>query len=101
MDTVRVKIIEYPGYCSLEARAGSVILFPFEYRQSEDKWYFWADEKMNPFVPTIFEGAEFPMEYFNNLCKARYFTLTGTDIWPSKVQIVAGKKFLKVAPSVR
>lgn len=101
MDIVSIKIIEYPGYCSLEARAGNIVLFPFEYRQSEDKWYFWADEKANPSSPTIFEGAEFPMEYFNNLCKARYFTLSGTDVWLDKVQIVSGKQLLNVEPSVK
>ena len=95
---INIKITNQPRYCSLEAHAGSIFLFPFEYRKDEDKWYFWSNTDFNP---TIFEGAEFPKEYFENLCKSKYFCITGTDEWPTYVNIVAGKKFLKVAPSVR
>ena len=88
--------IETTAYCSLFATCGRYTLFQFEYRTDEDKWYFWPNTDFNP---TIFEGSEFPMEYFINLCKAKYFCITGTDEWPTYVN-VANKKYLKVAPSM-
>ena len=45
--------------------------------------------------------ADAPKDYFENLCKAKYFCETGTDIWPENVKIVAGKKYLKPAPNQR
>ena len=98
METINIKIINQSGYCSLEATCGCLHLFNFEYRSWDEKWYFWPNTDFNP---TIFEGAEFPMEYFKNLCRAKYFCETGTDIWPENVKIVAGKKYLKPAPSQR
>ena len=95
---VNISIVNATGYCSLTAFAGRISLFQFEYRTDENKWYFWPNTDFNP---TIFEGAEFPKEYFENLCRAKYFCITGTDDWPTYVNIVAGKKFLNVAPSVR
>ena len=94
---INIKIEKATGYCSCYARCGCYTLFQFEYRNYEDKWYFWPN---TDFHPTIFEGSEFPMEYFENLCKAKYFCETGTDEWPDTIKIIAGKKFLKVAPAV-
>ena len=98
METINVKIFNQPGYCSLEAHAGCITLFPFEYRSDENKWYFWHDAQNLPFHPVIFDGPDFPMEYFMHLCRAKYFTSTGTDTWVQDVKIIAGKKYLKVAP---
>lgn len=95
---VNIKIENMSGSCSLTAHAGAILLFYFEYRDWENKWYFWPNTDFNP---TVFDKPEFPMEYFENLCKAKYFCLTGTDDWPTYINIVAGKKFLKVAPSVK
>ena len=42
-----------------------------------------------------FESEEFPMEYFENLCRATYFVGFGVDEFPEKVYIHNGKKYLK------
>ena len=74
--------IQKTGDCTLSTMCGRYELFDFEYRENEDKWYFWPNTDYNP---TIFEGSEFPMDYFVNLCKAKYFCITGTDVWPTYV----------------
>ena len=94
---INIKIEDQLGCCSLSAHAGCIFLFSFEYRAWENKWYFWPNTDFNP---TVFDKPEFPMEYFENLCRAKYFCLTGTDVWPDSVKIIAGKKYLKVAPSL-
>lgn len=96
MKTINIKIT---GNGTLEAMCGCLYLFTFEYRDWYDKkWYFWPNSDFNP---TILDGPEFPVEYFNNLCKAKYFCLTGTDVWPEEVKIIAGKKLLKAAPATK
>lgn len=94
---INVKIEDHAGYCTLSAMCGRYELFGFEYREDEDKWYFWPNTDFNP---TIFEGSEFPMEYFKNLCKAKYFCITGTDEWPTHINVM-NQKYLKVAPATR
>jgi len=96
METINISI-KTKGYNTLEATSGCLSLFYFEYRDWEDKWYFWPNTDFNP---TVFDKPEFPMEYFENLCRAKYFCLTGTDVWPDGIKIIAGKKYLKVAPSL-
>lgn len=91
MKTINIKI-KTKGYNTLEATSGCLSLFYFEYRDWENKWYFWPNTNFNP---TVFDKPEFPMEYFENLCKAKYFCLTGTDVWPDSIKIIAGKKLLK------
>ena len=82
METINIKI-KTKGYNTLEATSGCLSLFYFEYRDWEYKWYFWPNTDFNP---TVFDGAKFPKDYFENLCKA--------------IKIIAGKKYLKVAPSL-
>ena len=97
METINIKI-ETEGGRTLSAKCGCLQLFLFEYRDDDKKWCFWPNDW---FAPTIIEGEEFPAEYFSNLCRAKYFCWTGTDVWPENVKIVAGKKYLKPAPSQR
>ena len=101
METINIKITNEPGYGTLQAYVNSTFLFPFEYRDDEDKWYFWHDSRLLPFHPVTFDGQEFPMEYFMHLCRAKYFIATGIDTWVKDAKIISGKKYLKAAPSVR
>ena len=89
---VNIKIENTSGSCSLTAHAGAILLFYFEYRDWENKWYFWPNTDFNP---TVFDKPEFPMEYFENLCKAKYFICMHIDEYPEEVNVVAGKKYLK------
>ena len=69
-------------------------LFQFEYRNKDlggPAWYFWL---RGNYDPDIFNGKrkEFPMEFFNNACKAKLFLLTGK--WDDEVIIVKGEKHI-------
>lgn len=42
-------------------------------------------------------GAQFPMDYFVNLVKAKYFLETGVDKWPENVELTKSSlKLLKI-----
>ena len=69
-------------------------LFDFTYRKmgSEWVWVFWP---ICDFDTRIFKGKNFPMEYFKNLCIAKYYEeYAGQKGWgidmPTKVKIVSG-----------
>ena len=49
-----------------------VPLFHFEYRSEVPAWYFWLRGEANP---TIIKGQrkDFPIEFFENACRAKYF----------------------------
>lgn len=80
-------------YGSRFAVAGIVTLFQFEPRNTiGPEWFFWPNGQS---TPVIFHGEEFPMEYFVNLCKAKFFADFGVDEYPDSVKIVQGKKHLK------
>lgn len=88
--------IERNQYGSQFAIAGYMTLFQFEARNTiGPQWYFWP---AGNYSPVIFDGEEFPMDYFTNLCRAKYFVEFGIDKFPDTVKIVKGKKLLKYAP---
>ena len=68
-------------------------LFQFEYR--DNKWYFWI---RGGYDPETFEQKEFPMKFFLDACRAKYFIKYGGEL-PEKVSIEKGyghiKKYIK------
>lgn len=68
-------------------------LFQFEYR--DKKWYFWI---RGDYDPEIFEQKDFPMKFFLDACRAKYFIKYGGEL-PDKASIEKGlehiEKFIK------
>ena len=92
MESIRIGI-EQNQYGNLFATAGRNTLFRF--RQDSvigPQWMFYPEGE---YAPVIFEGEEFPEEYFNNLCKATYFIQMHVDEYPQSVEVVKGRKYLK------
>lgn len=81
-------------YGQLRANKNGLCLLKFEWREEEGDWYFWL---ANNYCPTVFEGREFPMEFFTDACRAMAFVTRWYrgDRLPDGIQIVSGKKFLK------
>jgi hypothetical protein len=92
MEAIRIGI-EQNAYGNLFATAGRTTLFRF--RQDNvtgPQWRFYPEGE---YQPVIFAGEEFPKEYFENLCKAKYFIEMHVDRYPESVQVVKGKNLLK------
>jgi hypothetical protein len=92
MEAIKIGI-EQNAHGNLFAAAGRTTLFRF--RQDNvtgPQWRFYPEGE---YQPVIFEGEEFPTEYFENLCKAKYFIEMHVDRYPESVQVVKGKKLLK------
>lgn len=82
------------SYGSQFAMCNGIILFQFDPRNHDGgkQWYFWPTTNFNP---TVFNTDEFPMKYFENLCKVKYFLYVDASEIADKVNIVNGKKYLK------
>ena len=92
MEPIRIGI-EQNSYGELFATAGRTTLFRFrQYNVTGPQWRFYPEGE---YWPVILEGEEFPKEYFDNLCKAKYFIEMHIDQYPEEVKVVKGKKFLK------
>jgi len=79
-------------YGSKFAFAGDHELFQFEERTHNGaQWYFWPAGNYNP---TVFNGKEFPMNYFVDACKAKYMLDMKETSLPEKVNVVGGKSRL-------
>ena len=96
MEPIRVKI-EQNAHGNLFAIVGHPKLYTtlFRFKQEDctgPQWQFYPEGE---YQPVIFEGKEFPKEYFENLCKAKYFICMHIDEYPEEVNVVAGKKYLK------
>jgi len=82
---------------NLLATTGCVYLFQFAHRvvdgvtNEDGAWYFWLN---GDFDPTIIKGKEFPMEYFENSCRAKGFIYLKMDTIPQDVEIVEGYGYL-------
>lgn len=63
----------------------------FQFRETEEDgrraWYFWTRWTNSP---EVFRG-NFPMAYFTDLCKAKYFILAGAKTMPEGIIISEGK----------
>ena len=63
----------------------------FQFRETEEAgeraWYFWTHWANSP---EVFKG-NFPMAYFTDLCRARYFILAGAKALPEGIIITEGK----------
>ena len=92
MEAIRIGI-EQNAYGSLFATAGRTTLFRFmQDNVTGPQWRFYPEGE---YQPVIFYGEEFPEEYFENLCKAKYFIEMHVDRYPESVQVVKGKNLLK------
>lgn len=82
------------GYGSQFALADGIVLFQFDPRNHDGgkQWYFWPTTNFNP---TVFETDEFPIGYFTNLCRAKYFLLIDHSDIADSVKIVNGEEHLK------
>lgn len=63
-------------YGSQFALADGIVLFQFEYRKEETKWYFWLRGEFNP---DIFDGEKFPYAFFIKAVYAKAFIKFGKD----------------------
>ena len=71
MITVTVKRNKYGSQFAV---ADGIVLFQFEYRSEETKWYFWL---RRDFDPDIFDGKDFPCAFFVNAVNAKAFLQFG------------------------
>ena len=79
---------------NLCACVNGLVLFEFDYREYElNSWLFWLG--YSPLHPKSFKCAksEFPMEFFKNACRAKYFFTF--DELPEDAEIVDGIDLLK------
>ena len=96
MEPIRIRI-EQSAYGNLFATVGHTKFYTTLFRFRQDnvtgpQWRFYPEGE---YQPVIFEGEEFPTEYFENLCKAKYFIEMHVDQYPESMEVVKGKKFLK------
>lgn len=72
----------------------NLVLFQFDPRNHDGgkQWYFWPTAN---FRPKIFNTDEFPLEYFENLCKVKYFLHVDDSAIADTVKIIGGKELLK------
>ena len=57
------------------------------------QWKFWPSE--HTVQPVTFDGDAFPVNYFKDLCRARFFTEMGVDEYPGEVTVVKGQKYVR------
>lgn len=90
---VSIKEQKIPMATHYEVTAGCTTLFEFSRSVWGTGWVFrtWGGRRL-----ASFEGEEFPMEYFENLCRATYFVEFGIDEFPERVYIHSGKKYLNI-----
>ena len=73
MITITVKRNKYGSQFAV---ADGIVLFQFEYRPEETKWYFWL---RGEFDPDTFDGKNFPCAFFVNAVNAKAFIKFGKD----------------------
>jgi len=90
MKTIEITILKDENglLYALDGPGRSNVLFPFQYRESGD-WFFWLN---GLFTPAVFEGGEFPTDYFRDACRAKHFIRTGE--MPDGITIIKGKKLI-------
>ena len=76
------------AFCAHEMRFE---LFQFAYRKELKSWLFWL---RGNYDPQQFTDQPFPMKFFKDACRAKYFLTYGTEI-PDSVKIVSGSSFIK------
>ena len=96
MEPIRIRI-EKNGYGELFATVGSQKFYTNLFCFAPDnttvpQWRFYPEEDGSP---VIFDGEQFPEDYFKNLCKAKYFIAMHVDQYPEEVKVVKGNKHLK------
>lgn len=72
-------------------------LFQFEWRKDEKRWLFWL---RGQFDPDSFPEKEFPMKYFEDACRAKFFIKNGGPM-PDSIVIDAGKELITKATKKR
>ena len=70
------------------------VQFQFEPRINNDKksWFFWGYYSNDP---VIIDEEKFPIDYFNELCKARHFVKHKDLHLADTITIISGEKYLK------
>lgn len=82
------------------AMAGRTVLFSFKKTNViGPQWKFWPSE--HTVQPVTFDGDAFPMSYFKDLCRARFFTEMGVDEYPGEVTVVKGQKYVRALVNVK
>ena len=91
MKTIDIQI-KTNGGRQLVACYGNYSLFAFEYRKESGSWYFWL---RSPYIPAVFEGRAFPMEFFRDACRAKQFIKTGADAMADDIVITSGRSYIR------
>lgn len=94
---MKIKIIR-DKWGSLFVTDGIYPLFQFEYRKSENRWLFWLN---GDYDPAVFGGRDFPVKFFINACRAKYFIMfadgcgNGFVDMPEKVEVTEGMEYIE------
>ena len=70
---------------------GPYELFQFDWRKETGSWLFWLRGNLDP---DSFLGKEFPMKYFEDACRAKFFIKNGGPM-PDGINIIEGKELLE------
>lgn len=85
------------GSCFAIEQESKYVLFQFEWRTKSfggPAWYFWLRKDIySPYVFNVKKN-KFPMEFFENACKAKGFILCG-KFMDENVEIVKGIEYIK------
>ena len=90
---IQIRRKEGGNLCAIVERDGKPreTLFQFDYRNYLDvpAWLFWTNGQR---FPMKFPGArkDFPMQYFRDACRARYFLYLGSTEIPDDIVITYG-----------